>query len=213
MYRQTDAQMAAHIEQSVKTIDGMCGLFDNGNSHVAFSLATEIQKVLTSQYFVQFRRDMHFPTIDFDYSPRNLAVEHKIIAVNLQTSAPYYVDFVWRGKDPSASIKWLPFRDWWNRDIIYRASAAVPGTPVGVIPADERLHVPKNKRKTFNRRELIQELRNKLGAHLDREIPEALNLLQTADALGINIGVNVQGTILTTLDGTLPMKPPQVPRW
>jgi hypothetical protein len=211
MYRQTDAELAQHINQSVKTIEGMCSLFDNGNTHIAFSLATEIQKVLTTgQHVVQVRGDMLFPTINFDYSRRNLAPEHKLIAVSLFANSdqdpPYYVDFVIASKNDSASIKWLHFRDWWNKDIVYRAGASAPGTPAGVFPTDERLHVPKSKREAFTRRLLIQEMRNKFGAHLDREIPEALRLLQTADALGISIGVNVGGAILNTHDGTLPMK-------
>ena len=49
-------------------------------------------------------------------------------------------------------------------------------------------------------------MRNKLGAHLDREIPEELNNLQKAHSFGISIRVEANGRILDTIDGTMPMK-------
>jgi hypothetical protein len=211
MYRQTEAEMAQHIEESVRNMEGMCGLFDSGNAYIAFSLAAEIHKVLTTgQNIALFRADMRFPTVSFEYSPGNLAAEHKLIMADQHAHSdqnpPVYIDFIPASADGSFPIKWLSFRDWWNRDVIYRASAAPPGTPVGRIPTDERAQVPKNKRKTFSRRELIEAIRNKLGAHLDRHIPEELNQLQKAHAFGISIRVTVDGKTLDTLDGSMPMK-------
>jgi hypothetical protein len=211
MYRQTEAEMAQHIEESVRNIEGMCGLFDGGNAYIAFSLAAEIHKVLTTgQNIALFRAGMRFPTISFEYSPRNLAAEHKLIMAEQHAHSdqnpPLYVDFIPISRDGSFPIKWVPFRDWWNRDVIYRASAAPPGTPVGHIPTDERYQLPKNKRKTFSRRELIETIRNKLGAHLDRDIPEELNQLQKAHAFGISIRAAIDGKTLDTIDGTMPMK-------
>jgi hypothetical protein len=62
MYRQTEAEMAQHIEESVRNIEGMCGLFDGGNAYIAFSLAAEIHKVLTTdQNIALFRAGCAFP--------------------------------------------------------------------------------------------------------------------------------------------------------
>ncbi len=125
-----------HIEESVRNIEGMCGLFDGGNAYIAFSLAAETHKVLTTgQNIALFRAGMRFPTISFEYSPRNLAAEHKLIMAEQHAHSdqnpPLYVDFIPISRDGSFPIKWVPFRDWWNRDVIYRASAA-PQEPQSV---------------------------------------------------------------------------------
>ena len=53
---------------------------------------------------------------------------------------------------------------------------------------------------------MIETIRNKLGAHLDRDIPEELNQLQKAHAFGISIRAAIDGKTLDTIDGTMPMK-------
>jgi hypothetical protein len=48
-------------------------------------------------------------------------------------------------------------------------------------------------------------VRNKLGAHLDRELPEDLDNLQRPNIFGCGIEVNNGETKLSTSDGSLPM--------
>ena len=211
MYHQTKEEIEKHIENSVLNIAGICELFDAGNSYISFLLAAEIHKVLTTgKGIASIRGDMRFPTVDFEYSPGNLMAEHKLIIAQ-QTGQPdreppFYVDFIGVRGDSPFPIKWLPFRDWWNRDVIYRASAASQATPTGHLPTDVRLHTPREKRFLFTRRTLIEQIRNKLGAHIDREVPEELIKLQKANSFGIGIFMNVDGVLFNTVDGSMPMK-------
>jgi hypothetical protein len=96
----------------------------------------------------------------------------------------------------------MPFRVWWNRDIIYQASAAEPGTPPGLIPVNDTPVVPYEKREKVTRMQLVHLLRNKMAAHQPSEIPELLEELQSSNSWAA-FGCDTPDGHLSTLDGSL----------
>lgn len=210
--RQTDEEFAASHHAIRNTIQQLCDLYDAGNPYIAFTLATEINKFLTTgDKITSIRKDKKFSTVKSVYRETNLASEHKIIIAEAHAHSdqnpPYYVDFKPAFvTEPPEGFEQLDFRDWWNRDVIWRASAAPDQSKPNMIPTDPKLQVPRNKRATYTRREIITLVRNRLGAHLDRELPEDLDNLQKSKAFGIDIVYEVDGRVLSSADCTLPMK-------
>jgi hypothetical protein len=205
--RQSDADFARVHAECRATIQDICDVFDAEKPYVAFALASEIYKFLTTgDRITSIRKDRAFTTVDFDYSEKNLLAEYKLIVGRVYGSPPSVSFRPAFSADAPHGTKELPFVDWWNRDIIFRASASPDQSKPHFIPADAASQVPRAKRKTFVRREIITLVRNKLGAHLDRDLPEELDNLQRSEAFGCDIQVDLGDRKLTTLDGTLPMK-------
>jgi hypothetical protein len=76
-----------------------------------------------------------------------------------------------------------------------------------MIPLRVEDQVPFNKRATLVRERFVGMMRNKLGAHLDTEIPEMLDELQRSHLFGGDIQTQApDGRFLSSLDGTLPVK-------
>lgn len=87
----------------------------------------------------------------------------------------------------------IDFKQWWNREIIYRADARETGKIL-----------PKEKRRAFTRRKFVTDLRNTRGSHLDLNQHEELELLQTAGSMGANLIAELpDGSTISTNDGTL----------
>lgn len=211
MRRQSDAEFARIHGEIRSTISTLAQVYDSGSPNVAPALATEISKFLTTgDKITSVRKDTMFTTVDFDYSPLNLAAEHKLIVADFHGHSdqepPFFVTFRHASSGPTPNgFKSLSFVEWWNRDIIYRASAAPDQSRPLLIPTNPAHLVPRNSRKTLTRREFIQLVRNKLGAHLDRHLPEELDNLLRSSGFGIAIEAEVAGTKLSTEDGSLPV--------
>jgi hypothetical protein len=122
----TDEEPAEHARQSLQTIRYLCGLYDKGSHYIAFTLATEIQKFLTASSNVRLRGSRRFPTVQDDYTERNLLNEHKLINFRVYSSEPPSLECRPAFPDTLFPVKLLKFREWWDRDIIFRASAAPP---------------------------------------------------------------------------------------
>ncbi|GLK54341.1 hypothetical protein JOD31_001508 [Methylopila capsulata] len=166
-------------------------------------MATEIEKILVSNPIaVKYRSKKVFKTQDTPGDERNLMPEHKLIMGRLDSSVPIF-DYL-----PIYQGDWRPievdFVDWWNRDVIYRASAAKAGAPPGAIPLEPEDQVPYKRRQKFVRRDIVSMMRNKFGAHLDDSVPENLDELQKTSSFGINVSqVLDDGTELNSWDGSL----------
>ena len=161
---------------------------------------------MTASQNVPARGAKQFPTLEADYTPRNLTSEHKLIIgeCRIQTETnTYRLDFKPAYLSCPFPIKLLPFRDWWNRDVIWRASAAHPGGDPTIIPLTVDKQLPYEKRQKLCRREFVELTRNKFGAHLDHEIPEVLDQLQRSRSFGIGFVINIGNRVLNSYDGTL----------
>jgi len=185
----------------LRNIASLCRIYDEGHPYIAFSLASEIHKLLTASSAMNaVRGDKLFPTVDLTYSDLNILPEHRLIKALVYRD---HVEFH-PALDGAKGPKSLKFRDWWNRDIIYRAGASK--NPMAVVhPVRESEQVPRNKRRTLTRRIFVELVRNKLRAHVDNDLPETLDALQRANAMGINVSVDLGDRMLNSIDGTLPM--------
>ena len=156
-------------------------------------------------YIARMRGCRKFTTPERVNNPFDLTVEIKLIFAEVR-GLPPILDFKPAFHGGCSQTKTLNFRDWWNRDVIYRASAAMPGTPPDLIPLRPQDQVPYEKRQTLERRTFVKDMRNKLGAHLDKEIPELLDNLQRSHSFGIAFAIETPSGVLRTADGTLDVR-------
>jgi hypothetical protein len=208
--RMTDEEVAEHARQNLQTIRDLSALYDKGSHYIAFTLATEVHKFLTTSRNVRLRGSKRFPRLQDDYTERNLLNEHKLISFRVysgSSSVPSSLECRPAFPDSPFTIKPLKFREWWDRDVIFRASAAPLGwkNPI-TVPVQEVDQVPYHERRRLTRRTFVEQTRNKFGAHLDEEIPELLDELQRKESFGIILAVNINGTIFNTADGSLHMR-------
>jgi hypothetical protein len=206
----TDEELAEHARQNLQTIRDLCALYDTSKHYIAFALATEVHKFLTTGSNVRLRGSKRFPTLQDDYSKRNLLNEHKLIRFRVYSgsgSGPPSLECRPAFPDTPFPVKPLKFREWWDQDVIFRASAAPLDwkNPI-TVPVQEADQVPYHKRRRLIRRTFVEQTRNKFGAHLDRDVPELLDELQRKESLGIVLAVNIDGTMFNTADGSLKMR-------
>lgn len=81
----------------------------------------------------------------------------------------------------------------------------MPGERRGPIPLDPSKQVPYFKRRVLVRRDFVELVRNKFGAHLDEEIPDTLDALLKAQIFGADFAVNVAGEVHSIANGKLPV--------
>jgi hypothetical protein len=190
----------------LETIRQLCTLYDNGNAYITFTLGTEVHKFLTAESNVRVRGSKKFPTLQDDYSDKNLLSEHKLIGTRCyrgDRADPPRIECHPAFPSTPYPIKLLDFRDWWNRDVIYRANASPLGWNPLTVPLQVQDQIPYNQREKLVRRTFVEMTRNKFGAHLDAETPEMLDNLQRTESLGIVFAVNLGGTVFNTADGSL----------
>jgi hypothetical protein len=121
-------------------------IYDAGHPPIVFNMAVELKKLLIDNTSaVKLRGSHRFSTYDDDHNERTISPSEKLIARRLCGDPPV-LEVRPQFYSAGLPIVNLPFRDWWNRDVIYRASAALPGTPVGRIPMDRSARVPYDER-------------------------------------------------------------------
>lgn len=199
-----ETELLALFDQSLSTLSHLASIYDSGFHPIALQMATEVHKLLTQDGpATRLRGLRRFATIDTGDQSRILNAMHKLVGAQLSGQPPK-LDFIakFQMPDPDRTMENLSFKEWWNRDIIYRASAALPGSPPGIIPINDSPSVPFDKRETINRRDFVAMLRNKLGAHQDGDLPILLDELEDARSWGGFICNTPEGT-LSTEDGTL----------
>lgn len=201
----SDEQLISHVTSSIETIRQLCHIFDGGHPYIAFTLASELHRVLTvGGVAIQLRGTRTFPTQARQLDPTNLLPENKLIAVQTGGDPPA-LSFVPTLDAGAGETVRIAFKDWWNRDPIYRAGVIQPGSNPTMIPLSSGEHVPLPERQVLFRRTFIELMRNKLGAHLDIDQPELLNELQRSSAFGADFGVGTPTGMLSSADGSLPM--------
>ncbi|MDP3750094.1 MAG: hypothetical protein Q8Q88_23970 [Phenylobacterium sp.] len=202
MVKLTESQQREHVKGALGNLEALCRVFDEGSPYIAFSMATEVRKVLVdSPIATRLRGGLTFSTPVSSSTEYNLLPEMKLVAATI-SSSPARISFVHQAGADMLPTKRLAFRDWWNKDIIHRAGAAPIGaSEPGTVFGNPEHHVPYEKRHTLVRRTFVDWVRNRLGAHLDGELPDLLDELQRSESMGARFGVGA----LSTLDGTLPM--------
>lgn len=205
--RLTEAQLQGHIDNGLRILKHLCDRYDNGHPYVVFTMATEIQRILDSNaYARRLSGSKNYPSPKSRSDRTNLLADPKLVVASISGDPPV-VDFipVFCGR-PEVKTESLKFRDWWSRDKIYRASAALPGMPGDLIPVRPEEQVPYEERDTLVRERFIDMMRDKLGAHLDEEIPEALDNMQKSHSFGVSLSVQTPSGEFNTHDGTLPVR-------
>lgn len=207
--RLSEVRITEHLLQGVDTLRRLGRVYDDGHSAIAFTMASEISRVLTSNgVATRLRGTKRFTTISRELDDSNLVDDNKLVSAMIHSGDECFVEFQPAFASPNGGpygVREVDFRTWWNRDVIFRGGVAVPDSH-GMIPLDSSLHLPSDKRIVVTRRTFIEQMRNKLGAHLDEEIPEVLDHLLRATSFGGILAVQTPQGMLSTQDGSLKMR-------
>jgi len=204
----SEAEKKADFEQDLDLLVSLCEDFDNGRIEYAFLIATQIQKILTEgQVAIQRRGSTSFPSPVSQDKSSSLSAHYLLTGFRLSggpiaegTFVPIF--------EMGTSAGWhkMKFSKWWAEPV-FRASAAPPGTPPGLIPVNDSPTIPFEKRERLSRRLIIQTLRNHRGAHSLEDFPDLLEKIDGPDSWG-GFGMidEKTGQEFTTSDGTLDWK-------
>jgi hypothetical protein len=177
----TDDELLQSFDQSLDTLAILASAYDGGHAPIAFSMATEVNKILTENgAATRLRGSRTFTSPEKHHTKNTLSPLHKLTSARLSAPPPtltFVPTFYMPDGPPPNSMS---FRDWWGRDVIYRASAALPGDAPGMIPVNGSPTTPYDEREKMTRMGLVALLRNKLGAHQTSEMPELLDQLEEA---------------------------------
>lgn len=195
-------------DENLTTLQKLAEIYDGGYPPIVFAMATEALKLLTeNKASMKARASVRFPSYLRPGEERSLSAIHRLTGVQLGGEPPKltFVPIFWFGEGHVLSGPRVEFKVWWNREPIYRASAAIPGGPPGQIPVNGSPSVPFVNRLTVSRFTLIHMLRNKQGAHQASELPVLLDELDHTSNWA-DFGVEMpDGSALTTWEGTLPI--------
>ncbi|TPG51673.1 hypothetical protein EAH76_16805 [Sphingomonas glacialis] len=198
----TDDELLASFDQSLTTLTHLAQTHDDGYHPICLAMATEVHKILAGNgSTAKLRGTRVFLTVDFGEESEMLNAMHKLVGARVTGAVPaldFIPDFQF-GQDITNALK---FGDWWNTDVIYCASAAIPGDNPGVIPINASPLLPFDKRQTINRRDFVSLLRNKRGAHQDDDMPQLLDELETSRSWGV-FECQTPAGVLSTLNDTL----------
>lgn len=204
--RVTDEQSITRFEANLDRLSDLCEDYDRGRISYALPMAVEIHKLLTEggAYSTRRRSTVTYPSPADEDRESNLLAYFRLTFVRIASDneGPFGT-FIHAFEAGGTKIKAQKFKHWWN-ETVTRASAAVPGTPAGVIPVNDSPSVPFKDRARLNRRELIRLLRNSAGAHEGAEYPEILDEVDDPRSWGgfaMNDGNT--GLVYSTDDGSL----------
>lgn len=192
------------LEAELDNLASLAVVYDQGQVRIITSMATVVKTILTENAAAMRERKLRiFKGPAATHSRRTLSAMHKLTIAKFGVKELTFEPYFYISKSPLE--KEMKFKEWWNKDIVYQASAARPGIPPGVIPLDPRLQVPYERREKLTRLQLVGLIRNKFGAHLDRETPVILEEINNPIGWA-SFSVQTEGVVLSTDDGTLPVK-------
>ncbi len=202
----TDEQAEKRFEANLDRLDDLCSDYDKGRTSYALLIAVEVHKMLTEggRHSTQRRSKVTYPGPDRKNSPKNLMPFYLLtVAQVTSTASKDFGTFLHEFDGRKSAPRLQKFKHWWN-EIIFRAGAAPPGAPPGLVPVNGSPVVPFDERACLKRRELIAMLRNHAGAHDAKDFPLILDEIDGPNSWG---GFAVQdaetGEIFSTDDGTL----------
>ncbi len=204
-HRLSNDQLEFHLLEGLKNLEQFNQIYDAGRPYIAFSMTTEICRILTdNNYLCRIRGSKIFTTPDFDFAEDNIMPQFKLICMKAQFE-PASIEFIPRFMEPNYKTRNLKFTDWWNREHIW-VEGVFGGRSKDAMRDPEMLTAAGfAKREKISRRELTTLMRNKLGAHLDKSIPTLLREFEQAVSFGAEIEAGKDGKIFSTKDGSLPM--------
>ncbi len=201
--RLSEEELLKSFEQGLDTLSRLAKVYDEGYPPIAFAMATEVRKILNENApAIALRATRTFFSPEKHDTPQTLTSLHLLTSARLNSNPPKLTFVPAFYSSDALQNRALPFKEWWNKDVIYRASAAPPGTPAGLIPINGAPTVPYERREKVTRMGLVNLLRNKLGAHQTAEMPELLDQLNEANNWS-SFGVQTPQGLFSTDDGTL----------
>jgi hypothetical protein len=199
----SDTELLQAFDQSLDTLQHLSSTYDNGYAPIAFMMATEVYKILTeNSAATRLRSDKRFLSPIDGHGPTVLTPQHKLTIAQIGGD-PITLTFLPHFYGADDDLETLDFKKWWNNDIVYCASAAMPGTPQGLIPVNGSPVLPYEKREKVTRLRLTNLLRNKRGAHLNADLPLLLDTLDSSKSWAGDIGVETATGFFSTADGSL----------
>lgn len=201
----TANELDAVLSQGLDTLEQLSSVFDGGYSPIAFLMAVEINKILVeNDRAIKSRGTIKFRSWAVQENEENLLPQSSLISMEYRQEAGSRPGLVYE-PNFKKSDEWreLPFREWWSREIIWRAGAALPGTPGDLIPVNGAPSVPFNERVKYSRREMIKLLRDKMGAHVEKDVPHLLEELQSHQSWGVGVVIETPHGVFSTSDGTM----------
>jgi hypothetical protein len=211
-----DEELMEQVQAHLSNVELLATAYDSGSIFVSGLLAVALDNVLTDLPVSKiFRANLTFqgPVGPSHYGMderRMLSPLHKLFVTRIGGSSPEAECIpVFREASAGATeMQQMDFKTWWNRDVVFRAGAAKPelNLGAGVVAMWPEDHVPYEQRVTLTRREIVKTLRNKIGGHVNTEIPELLDRLRTGQLLSFNAVVSTEdGSTRSLAEGTLPL--------
>jgi hypothetical protein len=196
----SESDLLNSFAQSLDTLSHLASIYDGGFAPISLAMATEVRKILTENAAAtRLRGAMSFTTPRGADDPRNLSPMNKLTIARIGESLTFLPQFYQPQPD---QLVGLSFREWWNKDVIYRAGAAPPGMPAGMLPINGSPMIAFEKREKTTRMGLVNLLRNNLGAHQTSEMPALIDVLEAARSWG-NFYIETPDEMLSTNDGSL----------
>lgn len=197
-------ELLAHLRSSIETIRQLAKIFDQGHPPAAFLIATEIMKVLVeNSAAVRARGKIIFLSWATEENDDNILPQNSLIYMSAKTDPPdarYEPNFLTNDRPHD-----LNFREWWSRETIWRAGAAPPGMRNDMFPVNGSPSVPFAQRERLTRMSFTKLVRDKLGAHVEKDMPHLLDELQSSRGWGVNVVLQTPQGPLRTADGSLPI--------
>ncbi len=199
-----DDEARQRFDQSLSLIEVCCAAIDEGHNAMALPLSVELSNVLTADGFATRKRgEVKFPSPSYEDHPTNMSAFHLLTGVTMSGAPPKgdFTPYALLGED--SGWNHLKFSKWWN-EVVFRASNAKPGLPIGVIALRPEDQVPFDKRERLTRRLVVRTLRDHSAAHHLSEYPAILDEIDGPSSWG---GFGFQdestGTTYSTDDGSM----------
>lgn len=190
------------VRGTLLTLRSLCDSYDSGNFSAARTIAVEIHRLVVGELAkLPFLRKLQFLSSSLEDSPHNLAKQCLMSFIRVgncrEGEAVGEISFIPFCSDTSHpalhSAYFRSFPKWWNA-VVIRDGAG----PNGLIPLNVADQTPFNERAHATRREVIEVVRNKLGAHFDGTVSEYLHFIEENPIMFVELGLEIEGQEFTT---------------
>lgn len=197
-----DHELIDQFASGLDRLNKLCAAYDRGQSDMALYMSIEISKLLVeNRAAIKMRARRTFTTPSEDIGPDIINATNKLTFMRLGGEPPSVSFMPFLNETPSPP-KSLQFRDWWNKDLIYLGSTALPGTDPSMLPVNDSPRRSYAEREKLSRRRFIEIIRNTLAAHQSSELPEIIDILCSGRDWGV-ISLQTDQGMLSVRDGTL----------
>lgn len=163
---------------TLKNIKSMCDIYDQGNFEIYASMTTELSKLFMEGDGKLIRNEFFYLTSKRKVHAKHLTPQHPLVYVRSQTNVDGTGSIthahVLSNPQPN-NIEEVKFNEWWEKEIVFLDSPPRSGV-----------------REKLTRQQVIKLVRNKIGAHTDKEIPLVLDRLFDRRSWGNVIASQIQ---------------------